>query len=127
MYDMPASDYILSLLFAYLSQCSSFVDTYASAIVQLLLDRVSPQEICTHIKLCSATPAIEVPEGTVCAACEWVMSMVENFLLEDRTQTQIIQFLSNVCYSHLCGYLVSNFIGLPSAAIVTLSTVLCVA
>ena len=84
-----------------LFQCSDFVDTYTPMIVQLLLEKVTPDRICEAIDLCSSSEVVDAPEGTMCAACEWVMSMVENFLLENRTESEIIDFLGNVCYSVL--------------------------
>ena len=39
---------------SYKSQCDALVEAYTPQIIQLLVDDVSPKEICTELGLCDA-------------------------------------------------------------------------
>ncbi|KAL8604032.1 hypothetical protein ACOMHN_024857 [Nucella lapillus] len=81
------------------SECESVINTYAPAIIDLLLQELQPQEICEKIRLCNLS-ALKVPEAVPkveeksagfveCELCKALISEI-NSLLGDRTEVPLI-------------------------------------
>ena len=45
-----------------ISQCVSLVDQYADEIIQALVDGLSPDQVCTTIKLCTSVSKVSSPK-----------------------------------------------------------------
>jgi saposin len=98
---------VCNLFGGFQSECMDFVTTETPAIIQLLLNKESPQTICTQLHACTSKFAekpkvAEVqPEqgGALCSICQVVISTVESYLASNATETQIINGLENLCNS----------------------------
>lgn len=76
-------------------QCDNFVKTYGDDIVKLLLQFVSPKEVCTVLHLCQTTEKITA--GPLCVLCELVMKELESVLNSNTTEATIKAALDKVC------------------------------
>ncbi|XP_022087388.1 uncharacterized protein LOC110977496 isoform X2 [Acanthaster planci] len=79
------------------NECQDFINEYAPQIIQLLLQFVTPTQVCDELKLCTS-PVVEakVPKkvgGVACGPCEMVVEHVEIILREASTQKEIEDFL----------------------------------
>ena len=45
-----------------ISQCVSLVDQYADEIIQALVNGLSPDQVCTTIKLCTSVSKVSSPK-----------------------------------------------------------------
>lgn len=111
-------------------QCIDFVDTYSKELVEMLLADLSPQEVCTYLKLCDATKDVgpkrnnivgkdgeiltnEIPEyplhmiqptnivdDGVCIICEFAMQYIDKAIGNQKTRDKIEKAVHGVC-NHL--------------------------
>jgi len=94
---------VCNLFGGFQSECMDFVTTETPAIIQLLLNKESPQTICTQLHACSSKfaekPKIVEPEqsGALCSICQVVISTVESYLASNATEQQIVAGLENFC------------------------------
>ena len=91
-------------------QCDHFVNTYAPALVQLLIHEVDPSEICSRLDLCAAdllaaqasaaTPALQMlrRETESCALCEYGLDAVLSTLNDTSNQEMVKNALDQMCY-----------------------------
>ncbi|KAJ5072527.1 hypothetical protein M0811_01542 [Anaeramoeba ignava] len=86
---------VCNMLPSFLSgPCDSLVQEYLPQIINLIVNGVTPDQICSMIGLC-ATP--KAPRGIECTVCEMIMELLDNFLKDNHTDQEIEQFLENVC------------------------------
>ncbi|KAH9498380.1 hypothetical protein Btru_008134, partial [Bulinus truncatus] len=83
-------------------ECHDFLKTYGPLILQMLIERVQPQKICTAIKLCPSQPGpllktSKVNSGPECAICELILKYLEALMTENSTEEQIESALYKVC------------------------------
>ncbi|KAI8797151.1 proactivator polypeptide, partial [Biomphalaria glabrata] len=82
-------------------ECNDFVNTYGPLIIQMLIQRLEPDLICTYLKLCSSLPnpqpVLKKVRGPSCAICEFVIEQLNNILAENSTAAQIEYALEKVC------------------------------
>ncbi|XP_064458348.1 uncharacterized protein LOC135368770 [Ornithodoros turicata] len=86
--------------------CVDIVNTYFEALVSLILQELTPDQVCSALKFCGApgkailkpasekSPKHEDPE---CTLCEQVFQLVYNELKDNKTQEEIKQVLEEVC------------------------------
>jgi saposin len=99
-------------------QCDNLVDTYAPALVQLLLRNMDPSEICSRLALCptphlvgsnptalldhqsSLPEEIQLPkwQEDACAMCEFAMTEVFGALNDTSDREMVKNVLDSVCY-----------------------------
>ncbi|XP_072050756.1 uncharacterized protein [Amphiura filiformis] len=78
-------------------ECTRLVDDYAVEIIDLLVKGLSPQMICTEIKLCSQTQkSVSIP-GPQCAICKMVLGKLADMLTSNKTEAEIEKALEKVC------------------------------
>merc|ERR1719466_731035 len=104
---------------SYKSQCDALVETYTPQIIQLLVDDVSPKEICTELGLCDALKSKVVPmtelqpsskpsikpveksptveKSLSCDLCHVVVQIVEDKITENATFEAIESHVQEVC------------------------------
>nr|XP_006811583.1 PREDICTED: prosaposin-like [Saccoglossus kowalevskii] len=75
-------------------ECKSFVDEYGPAIIQLLVQEVSPDKICSMLKLCMA---VTLKADTECNLCKLVIQYADSVLIKNLTQQEIIKGLHDFC------------------------------
>merc|ERR1712096_254790 len=96
-----ALEQVCSYFPSYKSQCDALVEAYTPQIIQLLVDDVSPKEICTELGLCdalkskvvpmtelqpSSKPSIKPVEKSLsCDLCHVVVQIVEDKITENAT------------------------------------------
>lgn len=119
-------------------ECEIFVDMYTDQVIQMLLNNLSPDEICTNLGLCKqaeaelplldsshqlpvsrlfvpsvsaqATNELEMSQSAACVLCEFAMVQVDNLLSENATEDEIIEVVDFIC-AHLPGVLADDCIG----------------
>ncbi|XP_053547997.1 prosaposin [Bombina bombina] len=89
---------------SYRQQCIDLVDAYTNALVEILLEEVSPHMACCALGLCSAKQPqnvklspTKVQGGGYCDLCKMAMNYVVEFLEKKSTEQQIESTLEKVC------------------------------
>lgn len=89
-------------------QCDTFVETYTEIIIDMLIQDVSPEMVCTNLGLCpgiySVLKAVPVTKDQApsCVLCEYVINTVDKMLEDEANEKQIEEALESVC-SYLPG------------------------
>lgn len=117
--------------------CKEFVSRYLPRLKEYLLNRFSPNVVCTKLKVCRAyyyehimdlasvvfvkefveTHPFEVvadASSTECQVCQWIISAIESWLSDGHNQTEIALFLNQVCnffgqYAPQCEHMVRAY------------------
>jgi len=92
--------------------CISFVDQYEPLIVQYLLAKFTPEEICAKIGLCPKKVIVELDlnDETTCPLCKFVVNTVEEYLVKNESIAIIEQKVQEIC-----GYLPDTYSGMCKA------------
>ncbi|XP_033224393.1 prosaposin [Belonocnema kinseyi] len=78
-------------------ECNQFVNQYADVVIDLLVQEVSPKEICTMIGLCSDS-RLQIKESVAeCALCQTVVSTIDKLLGDPKVDNNIEEIVSKVC------------------------------
>ncbi|KAJ3425619.1 hypothetical protein M0812_28064 [Anaeramoeba flamelloides] len=97
--------------------CDSIIEQYIPVIIQYLEQEIPPAKICELIGLCSAEEE-EQANPIYCTVCEAVMSFVEKWLAEGKTEQEIEKLLENVCtlipeyLTNICDSVIEQYIPL---------------
>ena len=99
-----ALDKVCSLLPSTISkECDQFIDQYGPVLLNLLVQELSPDVICTFLKFCPGpahrTPTLSklkpvamIKEGVkadeTCVLCEYIMKEVDSLLSENATEVR---------------------------------------
>jgi len=81
--------------------CENFVEKYTATIINMIVNGLSPDEICRAIDLCREVRP--PPKGTGCVLCEYVISTLDN-MIEDKSNVEEIK----AALESLCSYLPSS-------------------
>jgi len=114
-----ALEQVCSYFPSYKTQCDALVEAYTPQIIQLLVDDVSPKEICTELGLCDALKSKVVPmtelqpsskpsikpveksptveKSLSCDLCHVVVQIVEDKITENATFEAIESHVQEVC------------------------------
>ena len=68
------------------SECRALIDIYGPNIIQLLVDHMEPDVICTEIRLCEKSHVPKDGGAISCVICEWVISELENLISDNSTE-----------------------------------------
>ncbi|KAK6187955.1 hypothetical protein SNE40_005871 [Patella caerulea] len=87
------------------SECDSLVKQYTDQIVQLLIQGLDPEQICTKIGLCTSTVLERKdyqskniqPNFIQCTLCEYILEKLASILAGKRTEADIEKALDEVC------------------------------
>uniref|UniRef100_V9KI50 Proactivator polypeptide-like protein n=1 Tax=Callorhinchus milii TaxID=7868 RepID=V9KI50_CALMI len=97
---------VCSLLPATLkAECQAFVDQYGKAVIQLIMEEMSPDLVCTFLGLCLGSDhnvvekinPKELEAGPLCEVCKIVMQDIINLLETNATEAEIEAALDKVC------------------------------
>jgi len=84
--------------------CEDFVEKYTTTIVQLIVEGLSADEICSFLQLCEAeevtTPVPVTPYPTAdtsCVLCEYVITTLDSMLEDKSNEAQIKAALESLC------------------------------
>ncbi|EFN88386.1 prosaposin [Harpegnathos saltator] len=113
-----------------IEQCTDFVKEYSKELVELLLADLTPQEICTYLKLCDSTKDVgprqvspiekdreiltnEIPDypltstepknlidNGMCIVCEYAMQYIDKAIGNEKTREKLEKMVHGVC-NHL--------------------------
>ncbi|XP_001603446.1 uncharacterized protein LOC100119722 [Nasonia vitripennis] len=94
-------------------QCVDLVKIYSKELIQLLLNDMSPQEVCAYIKLCDppqdskpqasfgekiiAVPKNDVEGKEACALCEYVLHYLQQAITNPKAEDEVKQVINKVC------------------------------
>lgn len=81
-------------------QCTSFINQYAPAILELLQQELNPTVVCDKLGLCTPMKSnikSSVSASVECILCEYVMSAIERQLGNNRSLAVIKAALDKVC------------------------------
>uniref|UniRef100_A0A6B2LJ60 Saposin B-type domain-containing protein n=1 Tax=Arcella intermedia TaxID=1963864 RepID=A0A6B2LJ60_9EUKA len=78
----------------YNETCYTAIETQGPQIIQWLVDKESPEVVCTQLALC---PTTEVQGGDYCSICELVVGYVEAAISSNATEQQIEAGLDQLC------------------------------
>uniref|UniRef100_F7F388 Prosaposin n=1 Tax=Macaca mulatta TaxID=9544 RepID=F7F388_MACMU len=98
------------------------VDTYGSSILSILLQEVSPELVCSMLRLCSGTrlPALTVhvtqpKDGGFCEVCKKLVGYLDRNLEKNSTKQEILAALEKGCsflpdpYQKQCDQFVAEY------------------
>ncbi|KAL0233661.1 hypothetical protein PCE1_002171 [Barthelona sp. PCE] len=79
------------------AQCVNFVHQYGDSVIEWLVSKLDPKQMCGWLNVCDA-PTAPVTEGVVeCELCRYVLYLVDYELKDTKTDQEIIEFFENVC------------------------------
>jgi saposin len=90
-------------------ECDNLINTYGDAIFFLLSQELDPNILCTQLQLCteSVVEDIKLPanpfkaptygDANTCSLCEFVITMLDSKLEDNRTEESIKTALEGVC------------------------------
>ncbi|XP_040293597.1 prosaposin isoform X1 [Bufo bufo] len=88
----------------YRQQCKDFIDTYSSAIIELLEQEITPEQICQAIGLCAVRqPQMiklspeQIQSGGYCEVCKMMINYMDKMLKSNVTEEKIKAALKVVC------------------------------
>ncbi|XP_014225050.1 uncharacterized protein LOC106651173 [Trichogramma pretiosum] len=96
------------------NQCVDLVKIYSKELIQLLLSDMSPQEVCTSLKLCDppnvvikpklpfgerviAVPKNDLEGKQMCALCEYVLHYIQEAVTDPKAEDDIKNVVGRVC------------------------------
>eukprot|EP00818_Percolomonas_sp_WS_P005429 CAMPEP_0117448824 /NCGR_PEP_ID=MMETSP0759-20121206/7611_1 /TAXON_ID=63605 /ORGANISM="Percolomonas cosmopolitus, Strain WS" /LENGTH=427 /DNA_ID=CAMNT_0005241245 /DNA_START=17 /DNA_END=1300 /DNA_ORIENTATION=- len=89
--------------------CVAFVDQYEPMIVEYLLQKLTPEQICQKIGLCpKSVPVIEFNDESACPLCKFVVGTVEEYMVKNESIAVIEEKVHQICdflpetYSGMC-------------------------
>merc|ERR1719186_884474 len=86
--------------------CEDFVETYTSSIINLIVNGLTPDEICAALDLCSSTTEVRAVqtmptpvevEDSTCILCEYVVTTLDSMLEDKTNEAQIKAALETLC------------------------------
>ena len=94
------------------NKCTNFVETYEPAIVQMIINNIDSNQICTMLHLCNSEYGDQETEALLehntilkslgkssnCEMCEFAMNEVFSFLKDKDDQEMVKNVLESVCY-----------------------------
>ncbi|XP_028408448.1 prosaposin-like isoform X2 [Dendronephthya gigantea] len=98
-----ALDKVCSLLPSTIrSECDTFVNKYADEIITLLLEEITPDQICTKLGLCSSNGkpskfTFSKPNDETCDLCKMAVQYLESILESNATEEEIKKALEDIC------------------------------
>lgn len=135
-----ALDHLCSLLPGTVTtECQTFVDKYTQQIIQMLINDLSPDEVCIQLGLCKPKdlPRLDsshqlpvsrmfvlphaidqqnnigtprVGQSAACVLCEFTMIQIDQLLSDNTTENEIIEVVDFIC-TRLPGTLQDDCIG----------------
>ncbi|XP_074531978.1 prosaposin [Halichoeres trimaculatus] len=87
------------------AQCKDLIETYGSAIIQLLVEQADPKTVCTVLGLCNDPSRAYVPAldqarfkaGGYCDVCKMAVRYIDGILEKNATEEQIEEAVRKVC------------------------------
>ena len=83
------------------AECDVIVESYGPVIIDYIINKEDPETLCTQLDLCKRSSEEKQQPGPLkgleCAACEYLMSLVESVLGNNATEQEIVQFVDKVC------------------------------
>lgn len=92
-------------------QCIDLVKIYSKELVNLLINDLTPQEVCAELKLCDqpqepklsfgqkviAVPKNDVEGKQTCALCEYVLHFLQQAITNPKAEDEVKQVIDKVC------------------------------
>nr|KAG5713470.1 hypothetical protein BaRGS_025018 [Batillaria attramentaria] len=90
------------------NRTESFINTYAPAVVHLLIEEMDPKRICKELGLCDSKPAtaeVDLPhtektapqDDLECELCHAIITEINKIIGDDRSEQAIIRAVEVVC------------------------------
>ncbi|XP_020893874.1 prosaposin-like [Exaiptasia diaphana] len=89
---------------AYKDECDNFVKQYEPAIVQILVNEISPDVICTALQLCGSSRFMKeemMPSNgniTICSMCETLLGIAKKLVEDNETEADLEKALRLICW-----------------------------
>lgn len=84
--------------------CEPFVKQYVPLIISEIEKGLETMDICTKLGFCvpekyarALTKRAKVEEGPICDLCHTACNFIEGFLLDVRTEKEIVEFVKKFC------------------------------
>ncbi|KAJ8022464.1 Prosaposin [Holothuria leucospilota] len=78
-------------------QCQAFIDQYGPVIIQLLVNQMDPQQVCSYIRLCKNNQELQYQAGELCTVCEFAMTELDKLILDQSTIADVEAALDKLC------------------------------
>ncbi|CAF1045581.1 unnamed protein product [Rotaria magnacalcarata] len=86
-------------------KCKQFIDTYSTALVQLIEKYGTPEKVCDALKLCTNGTEEIIPikfekvtaNPVECALCKYIISYVDAVIQNNKSEAAIVAALEKVC------------------------------
>ncbi|XP_043912546.1 prosaposin isoform X2 [Protopterus annectens] len=87
------------------AECEDFVTQYGDAVIELIVQEVAPDSVCSILGLCSSRKRVnlerinlaQVKSGELCQVCKSLVMYLDTFLGKNATQAEIEAALEKVC------------------------------
>ncbi|KAL0231078.1 hypothetical protein GEMRC1_010483 [Eukaryota sp. GEM-RC1] len=78
--------------------CVGMIEQYGNMIIDMLVERFTADIVCKALKLCPEVVYLDSENGwTGCKICTYLIGKIEQFLHEESTVQEIIEFVENAC------------------------------
>ncbi|XP_033111182.1 uncharacterized protein LOC117112217 [Anneissia japonica] len=81
---------------AFKTECNALVSQYGAALIELLVQKIKPDEICMKLNLCTGKEN-KLSASTECTLCEFVMTEIKSLISDNSTDQEILNALEKVC------------------------------
>ncbi|KAL5969670.1 Prosaposin [Taenia solium] len=81
----------------YVNTCRSWVEQKTAAIIDLIVQKYSPKEICEELSICYHSVPSESSLGGKCETCQDIIDFIYTRIEDDATADQIEKVLESVC------------------------------
>lgn len=93
-----ALDQVCDILPSALSgPCETLVNRYTPALIALIAQDFPADVVCSKIGLCKDSEEPHPVGGFECAACEYIANVVEQFMGNNHTESEIVEFVDKLC------------------------------
>jgi len=92
-----------SLPKSYAPICTAFVDQYAHQIIQALINKYPPNQVCAQIGVCPNKTMIITKvlkpksSNAYCQVCEYILTEIDKYLAENATEKEIVFLIEHIC------------------------------
>merc|ERR1712183_882082 len=78
-------------------ECVETINGYTAEIVQSILNKVHPSDVCQYIGLCAAKLKVPSPKDLQCELCKYIAGELDKVLDEDSTKKEIEEAMEQAC------------------------------
>jgi len=84
----------------YAGICKTFIDSQGIQIINALIAKHPPKQVCTQIGICKNTTTVVKPkvgDDIACAVCKYILGEIEKYITENSSVAHIVSTVEKIC------------------------------